>query len=66
MVKTRKDSSGTKKISRANTQIRRIKMKINRWKRYQQEIKDGKREGKSARWDTKGLEKHISLLEGLI
>jgi len=38
MGKEKKTSNGTKKISRLNNQITRIKMKISRWERYIEEI----------------------------
>lgn len=59
-------SSGKHKLAKINTKIRRLRMKINRWKRYQEEIKNNKRSGTVQRWDTVGLEKHITLLESLL
>jgi len=61
-----KVSSGKRKISRIMRQVARLKMKVNRWKRYQAEIKAGSRKGEVSRWDTSGLEKHMALLENSI
>jgi len=59
-------SSGKHKVSRTLKQIRRLKMKINRWNRYKEEIQAGDRKGKMSRWNTAGLEKHIALLESFV
>ncbi len=59
-------SSGKHKIAKITTKIRRLRMKVNRWKRYQDEIQNNKRSGTAKRWDTAGLEKHITLLESLL
>jgi hypothetical protein len=59
-------SSGKHKVSRIMKQLQRLRMKINRWERYQTEIKAGERKGKISRWNTDGLEKHMALLESLI
>lgn len=59
-------SSGKTKITRILRQIKRLKMKINRWNRYKEEISARTRKGKISRWDTSGLEKHIKLLESFV
>jgi hypothetical protein len=64
--RTHKTSSGRSKYVRINRTIRRLTMKVNRWKRYQSEIGASKRSGPASRWDTSGLEKHIKLLEKCI
>jgi hypothetical protein len=61
-----KTSSGKHKASRILKQVKRLKMKINRWNRYKEEIRAGNRKGKISRWDTSGLEKHMALLESLV
>lgn len=61
-----KKSSGKAKKSRARRLIMRAKMKINRWKRYKEEISEGQRKGFISRWDTSGLEKHIKMLERFV
>jgi hypothetical protein len=61
-----KISSGKHKVSKVMKQLRRLKMKANRWNRYREEIKAGNRKGKASRWDTSGLEKHMALLESMI
>ena len=61
-----KQSSGNRKLQRVARTARRLGYKINRWKRYQEEIKAGTRQGKVARWDTAGLEKHKALLESML
>lgn len=59
-------SSGKRKFSRINGQLSRLKMKIARWERYQNEIKRGERKGSIKRWDTAGLKRHMELLESFI
>ena len=44
----------------------RTEMKINRWKRYVDEIERGERKGKVSRWNTAGLEKHAEYLKQLL
>lgn len=61
-----KMSSGKRKNAKIMKTIRRATMKINRWKRYIKEIKNGERKGNLNRWDASGLEKHIELLENLL
>lgn len=61
-----KQSSGQRKNRRRKFLIRRLGYKINRWKRYQEEIKAEKKKGNVSRWDTTGLEAHKALLEGLV
>ena len=63
--KESRTSGGKRKIQRINQQIRRLNMKVARWERYIEEIKQDKRKGKISRWDTSGLKKHIALLESL-
>ncbi len=59
-------SSGNRKTSRIMRQLMRLKMKVNRWNRYTEEMKAGKRKGDLGRWNTAGLKKHMALLEKLI
>lgn len=61
-----KMSSGKHKLAKLNRQISRVKMKINRWNRYSEEIANNKRSGSAKRWNTAGLQKHLEMLEGLI
>lgn len=61
-----KESSGLRKVRRIGRAIKRLDMKINRWKRYQKEIEAGEREGKKQRWNTDGLEKHKTLLQSFV
>ena len=58
-------SSGKHKAAKINTLKRRTQMKINRWKKYQDEITNGKRSGSAKRWDTTGLEKYLQILQNL-
>jgi len=60
-----KNSSGLRKLRAAGRAIRRLTMKINRWKRYQSEIENNKRHGFVVRWNVSGLERHIKFLEAL-
>ena len=55
-------SSGLKKMRSITKEVRRTKMKINRWKRYKKE----NRGGDQSRWDISGLEGHVKLLESLV
>lgn len=57
-------SSGIRRGARLRRNIRRAKMKVNRWKRYQSEerVASPKRKG----WDTAKLEKHIEYLTSLL
>lgn len=64
--KTPKVSSGNRKKVRIKRQIMRLNMKIERWKRYAEEVKNEQRKGSVARWNTAGLEKHVQLLESFI
>ena len=57
-----KVSSGKRKASKINTQLKRLQMKISRWNRYKEEVIQGKRKGSVDRWNTSGLEKHMELL----
>lgn len=58
-----KASSGQRKKQKANQQARRLRMKIARWKRNQ-ENPDKALAGKSRNnWNTEGLEKHLALVE---
>ena len=59
-------SGGKRRASRMMRNIKRLGMKINRWKRYQEEIKKGEKKGNILRWNTAGLEKHSELLESLL
>jgi len=65
-TKVAKLSGGNRKKVRIRNQIRRLNMKIARWKRYAEEIKEEKRKGSLKRWNTSGLEKHKALLETFI
>lgn len=65
-TKTSTMSSGAHKLSKIKRQISRLKMKINRWTRYVEEINNNKRKGSVKRWDTAGLKKHLELLETLV
>lgn len=58
-------SSGDRMKSEVRHQIRRLTMKVNRWKRYQGEVEANKKSGPVTRWDTSGLEKQIKFLEKL-
>lgn len=60
--KKHKDSSGKKNARQANRLARRLTMKINRWRRYQEEISNNKRPGPASRWDTSGLESYVKFL----
>jgi len=60
-----KTSSGTRYIGRRSRAMMRLKTKIKRWKRYQEEIKKGRRKSKSARWNTAGLEKQLKVIGAL-
>ena len=76
-IKTRsgKRSSGKKRVSVASKSIRRLKAKIKRFERYQQEGKKGKpsnqsgnKKWKSKRdlWKTDGLKKELKRQEELL
>jgi hypothetical protein len=60
-----KPSSRESHVRRVARASKRLEMKINRWKRYQQEITSGKRKGNPSRWNTEGLQKHLEFLGGL-
>ena len=60
-----KPSSRQGHSRRVNRAMNRLMMKINRWKRYQEEIKQGKKEGSASRWNVAGLEKQLEFLGGL-
>ena len=64
--RTSKTSSGKHKKSKIRKVIMRTEMKINRWKRYVDEIERGERKGKVSRWNTAGLEKHAEYLKQLL
>ena len=65
-TKTSSMSSGAHKISKRKRQISKLKMKINRWARYVEEINNNKRSGSVKRWDSTGLKKHLEFLENLV
>lgn len=71
-----KPSSGNRKLVRRKRALQRVEKKISRWKRYQSEEKpcvtasQKESKGFSPRsrhkgWDTSGLEKEKSFIEGL-
>ena len=64
--KIAKMSSGKQRSARIMRTIQRATMKVNRWERYKEEIKNGERKGSLDRWDTSGLKRHIELLENLL
>ena len=71
-------SSGKSRMQRARQASVRVKMKIKRFERYQQEIeagtrlapliKKGQKQGQvnADRWNTTGLQSHLSRLQGLV
>jgi len=58
-----KPSSGKRKGRVAKRAARKLRMKIVRWKRYQEEISINKRASKASRWNTDGLEQHVKFLQ---
>jgi hypothetical protein len=60
--------SGWARARRAKASIRRVKLKINRWKRYAKEVAANTRPAPvdPTRWDTEGLERHLNTLEGIV
>ena len=74
-TKTPKTSSGNRRMSRAKKALMRLKMKIARWKRNEQNpekdrvVKKGQNACYRSRhneWNTAGLEKHAKVLEEII
>lgn len=75
-TKTAKTSSGKSRMSRARRALRRIKMKIARWERNQEnpEKKPPKWEkeqhvrqySRHNEWNTDGLKKHAEILQEII
>lgn len=58
-------SSGLRNVRKANYELRRLKMKVKRWERRQDEISKGKRPGDLERWNTAGLLKRMSQLHAI-
>lgn len=54
-------SSGLRARNRAHRALKRLEMKVARWKRYQTDVVKGALRS----WSTEGLEKHLSLLQKL-
>ncbi len=65
-----KPGKGGARAARSRQASVRVKMKIARWKRYQEEIAAGTRQPAKAKsrtnYDTTGLERHLSKLEGIV
>jgi len=62
----KRTSSGLSRDRRISRAIMKTNMKIKKWDRYKSEILSHKRVGDVKRWDTKGLEKHVKYLQGLL
>jgi len=65
-TKTRKTSSGMRRVSRAKRELYRVQAKIKRWERNQSD--PGKAQaGKSrSEWSTAGLQKRVNQLQEII
>jgi hypothetical protein len=64
--RTHKVSSGLSAKRKAKRTIGKLKLKINRWNRYCEEIRNHKRKGVESRWNISGIEKHIKLLQRFV
>lgn len=61
-----KVSRGGRKCSKTKKLLRRLKMKINRFKRYKQEEKYNAKGSKRKGWNIEGMLKHLSILDSVL
>lgn len=69
-------SSGLRKIRKLNQQMRRLRMKIARWEKNKddsekvapvwRDYQKVRRRPRHNNWDTRGLRKHLELLESMM
>lgn len=64
--RTSRKSKGLKRKQRSARAIKVLECKKKRWLRYQEEIKTGARKGKTARWNTSGLDRRLGQLRDLV
>jgi hypothetical protein len=65
-TKTRKTSSGMRRVSRAKRELYKVQAKLKRWERNQSDPKK-EQAGKSRNgWNTAGLQKRASQLQEII
>lgn len=74
-TKTKKTSSGIRRLARARQALRRVNMKIARWERNKDnpekvttwdKAQKPRKRSRHNNWDTTGLKKHAALLQKIV